>query len=157
VLFKRAISLGLLAIAGISFACSDGGGAAQQPQPTLAVAEVTVNLTNWAIEPSSANVPAGKVAFVAVHPEEHGDHGSTTAGATHQLVVARLDPGKPAGTSQFGAPVLNLSGIGIGETKTGEAMLEPGVYELGCLVVEQVDGQSVNHYQQGMFTTITVE
>jgi hypothetical protein len=36
-------------------------------------------------------------------------------------------------------------------------MLAPGVYELACLLVEDVGGERVNHYERGMHTTITVQ
>ncbi len=76
------------------------------------------------------------------------------AGATHQLVVARLEDGADVGETKFGAPVLNLADIKVGEEKTGEAVLEPGRYELSCLVV---DGDDVNHYEEGMYALLTVE
>jgi uncharacterized cupredoxin-like copper-binding protein len=49
-----------------------------------------------------------------------------------------------------------MSDIEIGETATGAVTLEPGTYEMACLVVEEVDGETVNHYEKGMYTTITV-
>lgn len=119
---------------------------------------ITVNLKNWAVEPSSETAAAGTVTFRATHEEEgHGGHGADEAGATHQLVVARLEDGAEVGQSKFGRPVLNLADIKVGEEKTGEAVLEPGKYELSCLVVEEVDGEVVNHYEEGMYALLTVE
>lgn len=119
-------------------------------------ASITVNLKNWAIEPSSATVKAGTVTFRATHEEEgHGGHGAGEAGATHQLVVARLQDGADVGETKFGAPVLNLADIKVGEEKTGKAVLEPGRYELSCLVVDGDD--NVNHYEKGMYALLIVE
>ncbi|MBA4180571.1 MAG: hypothetical protein C0506_08295 [Anaerolinea sp.] len=123
-----------------------------------AESSVTVNLKNWSIEPSSATLAAGTVKFTATHEAEHGGMAMAgQEGATHQLVVLPLPQGAKAGQSKFGAPVLNLSDIKPGETKTGQAALAPGTYELACLVVEQVDGKAVNHYEKGMFAQVTVK
>lgn len=119
---------------------------------------VTVNLKNWAIEPSSKTLAPGMVKFTAMHEMEHGSANMAGAeGATHQLVVLPLPAGEKAGQSKFGAPVLNLSEIKPGETKSGQAELAPGTYELACLVVEQVGGKAVNHYEKGMYAQITVK
>lgn len=147
---------GLLFGTALVLGCGNDDGDETPSPAATAVAELTVNLTNWAIEPSGDTVPAGQVTFVAVHPEGHGGHGDDEGGEIHQLLVAPLADGKEAGKGQFGSPVLNLSDIEVGETRTGEATLEPGTYELACLVVEEVDGVTVNHYEQGMYTTITV-
>ncbi len=145
---------------GAAFVVACGGDDDDETAPAAdgaPVSAVTVNLTNWEMEPSSGVLKAGKVTFAATHVEEHGGHGASEGGETHQLFVARLPDGKKGGKGDFGSPVLNLSEIKMGETKTGDAALEPGTYELACLVVEQVNGKSVNHYEKGMYTTVTVE
>lgn len=151
------VLIGLLV--GATFLVACGGDDADETAPVdgTPVSAVTVNLTNWAMEPSSGVLKAGKVAFTATHVEEHGGHGASEGGETHQLLVARLPDGKKGGKGDFGSPVLNLSEIKMGESKTGEVTLEPGTYELACLVVEQVNGKSVNHYGKGMYATVTVE
>lgn len=144
---------------GVAFVVACGGeddGTAPAADGTP-VSAVTVNLTNWAMGPSSGVLKAGEVTFTATHVEEHGGHGASEGGETHQLLVARLPEGKKGGKGDFGSTVLNLTEIKMGETKTGEATLEPGTYELACLVVEQVNGKSVNHYEKGMHSTVTVE
>lgn len=154
---------GLALLATVAVAC---GGDDDEPDVTLTASasggeaggSITVNLKNWAVEPSSTTVKAGTVTFIATHEEEdHGGHGADEAGATHQLVVARLDEGAKIGEANFGRPVLNLADIKVGEEKPGEAVLEPGKYELSCLVVDQVDGEAVNHYEEGMYALLTVE
>ncbi|MCC6387231.1 MAG: hypothetical protein IT302_07615 [Dehalococcoidia bacterium] len=147
---------GLAALTALAVAC---GGDNEAPAPSGAGdasgASLAVNLKNWAIEPSSATVKAGTVTFRATHKEDgHGGHGAGEAGATHQLVVARLEEGAEVGQTKFEPPVLNLANIKLGEEKTGKAMLEPGRYELSCLVV---DGDKVNHYKEGMYALLTVE
>ena len=148
--------IGLLLAPALVLGCADGDDDdASSPVPT-AEAEVTVTLTNWAIEPSVDELAAGDVTLAAIHAEEHGGHGASEGGETHQLLVAPLAEGQEAGKGKFGSPVLNLPDIKVGETATGQATLEPGIYELACLVVEEVDGETVNHYEEGMYTTITV-
>lgn len=120
---------------------------------------VTVRLTNWKVEPSANEVPAGKVTFTAVHPKDdggHGGHGATEAGAVHQLVVVPLEEGAKAGESRFGTPLLNLADIKLGESKSATVDLPPGRYELNCLVVEKMADKDVNHYSEGMYALLTV-
>ena len=154
-LFVSVAILGLLGL--VAVACGgdddDDGDVVGDGTP---VSEVTVNLTNWEMEPSSSTLAAGMVKFTATHMEEHGAMDMGEGGATHQLWVARLPQGAKAGQSKFESPVVNLTDIKPGESKTAEAELEPGTYELACLVVEQVNGKSVNHYEKGMYTQVTV-
>jgi uncharacterized cupredoxin-like copper-binding protein len=157
------ILVALLAIAGlVAAACggddagSDTGGTDMGGSGTTADgSSVTVHLTNWAVEPSAKTLTAGKIKFTTMHDMDHTAM-SGKEGATHQLVVARLPDGAKAGQSKFGSPVVNLTDIKPGETKTAEAELSPGTYELACLVVEQVNGKNVNHYEKGMYTQLTV-
>ncbi|MGK2966649.1 MAG: hypothetical protein ACSLFM_13745 [Tepidiformaceae bacterium] len=155
-------TLGLLA----AFASACGGDDDSDATLTESVdgsgsaTDITVNLKNWAVEPSSNTIKAGPVTFRAIHEEGasgagHGAMGA--AGATHQLLVARLKDDADVGDGEFGKPVLNLADIRPGDEKTGEAVLEPGRYELSCLVVERVDGKDVNHYEEGMFALLTVQ
>lgn len=151
------VGLALLAVAASCGGDDDDAGAGPTTSAGTGAAgsSITVNLKNWAVEPSASTVKAGTVTFRATHEEEgHGGHGAGEAGATHQLVVARLQDGANVGQTKFGAPVLNLADIKVGEEKTGKAVLEPGRYELSCLVV---DGDNVNHYEEGMYALLTVE
>jgi len=155
VIAASALSLGLLA------ACGDGdSGTAPADSTGAGGTPVTVRLTNWKVEPSASEVPAGKVTFTALHPSDDGGghgHGAMEAGATHQLVVAPLDEGARAGESRFTNPVVNLSDIKVGQSKTATVDLAPGKYELNCLVVEKVNGTNVNHYTEGMYALLTVK
>jgi hypothetical protein len=155
--------LGLVGL--IAAACGDddtsgktdmdmGGGTGS----AASASSLTVNLKNWAIQSSSKTLAAGKVTFTATHAAEHGAMNMDgQEGATHQLLVAPLPQGAKAGQGKFGKPVLNLTDIKPGETKTGEAELAPGTYEVACLVVEQVKGKTVDHYEKGMYALVTVK
>jgi len=155
--------LAFVSLVVLSFASSCGDGEAEDDSPptdanATPVSAVTIMLTNWAIEPSASVLAAGKVTFTATHPQDHGaGHGASEGGATHQLLVAPLEAGGKAGQSKFGNPVLNLTDIKPGETKMAEIDLAPGRYEIACLVVEQVAGKSVSHYEKGMHTVVVVQ
>lgn len=163
------LGVGLLPAAAFGCGGDDDEGDATAAQGTAtatstdpsreAPTSITVNLKNWAVEPSATTVKAGTVRFTATHEDEdHGsEHGEAEAGATHQLVVAPLEDGAEIGEGNFGRPALNLADIGVGEEKSGEAELQPGRYELSCLVVEEVDGEDVNHYDEGMYALLVVE
>ncbi len=133
----------------------DHGSSGMNMNSNSPASNVTVNLSNWAMSPSSNTLTAGTVKFTANH--EAAQHGMNDGGATHQLMVARLPDGAKAGQSKFSSIALNLGDIKPGESKSGEAQLTTGTYEVACLVVEQVNGKSVNHYEKGMYTTVVVK
>lgn len=172
------VLLGVLALPALLVACdgddddvagvpAPGDETATQPGQQQAspspsgdedIQELTVDLKNWAIEASDSKVEAGTIRFVAKHTMEgHGDHDADEGGMVHQLVVAPLDEGAEVGESKFGAPVVNLTDIEMGEEKTIDVELEPGRYEMACLVVEDVDGEKINHYEKGMYALLEVE
>ncbi|MFN0148399.1 MAG: hypothetical protein ACKVT1_18005 [Dehalococcoidia bacterium] len=149
--------LGFAVLIGVGAGIGACGGGDPPEETSTPASEVTVNLTNWAMEPTSRTLAAGTVRFVVTHEMAHGAaHGEGEEGATHQLIVARLPDGAKAGQNKFGTPLINLGGIKPGEVKTAEATLEPGTYELACQEVEEVSGRSVNHYVKGMYTSVTV-
>ena len=44
-----------------------------------------------------------------------------------------------------------------GESGSFTVNLTPGTYELGCVIVETVGGETFTHHEKGMHTTLTVE
>ena len=161
-----ALAASLAAVGFIGAACggddagSNTGGMDMGGSPPAASdgSSVTVNLKNWAVVPSGKTLKVGMVKFTATHEMEHGGMNMAgQEGATHQLLVAKLPDGEKAGKSKFGTPVVNLTDIKPGETKTAEVELTPGTYELACLVVEQVGGKTVNHYEKGMYAQVTAK
>lgn len=155
---SRLLVLSAISLITIALAAGCAGDDEPQTEPkanATPVAAIDVLLENWAIVPSSSALAAGTVTFTAIHEASHDAHGNA-GGVTHQLLVARLDDDAKAGKSAFGSIVLNLSDIKTGETRVGTADLAAGRYELACLVVEEVDGKAVNHYEKGMYTTVVV-
>ncbi len=117
--------------------------------------DLTVELRNWSVEPSLLVLNAGRVTILAIHPAHddhgHGHGGHSGGGEVHDLVVLeRLADG----STRF---VARTPAIPVGEEYVLEVELAPGEYELLCDVVEQVDGQAVSHYENGMTVTIRVE
>jgi uncharacterized cupredoxin-like copper-binding protein len=155
----RAIVLAaLLLTAAAAVACGGDDDDSSRPRTSVPrTSTLTVELTNWAVTPSVAVLQAGAVTITATHAPEHGGHGASEGGEVHQLILAPLEEGARSGESKFGLTLINLADIKIGESKVADMTLEPGTYELACLVVEDVDGEKVNHYEKGMHTAITVQ
>jgi Cu+-exporting ATPase len=110
---------------------------------------VRVTLENWSINLSSESVDSGEVTFEAVHDSSHGHDGSD-AGRTHDLLVFRVDSG--GGLTLVGrTPALEP-----GDEASLTLALEPGEYELQCSVVEEIDGETVVHLEEGMHARLTV-
>ena len=106
-------------------------------------ADITVHssLNEFVIAPDLSSMPAGNIEFTA---ENIGDQ-------VHELAVARVaDDGS-----------LNVLGeiedLAAGAIGTITLTLEPGNYQLACLIVPGQSGSLVDHYQEGMHTDIIVE
>lgn len=153
---RFAFVLAVVAAGVAVFAACGGGDDSPSAGSGPPVSAVTVKLTNWAVTPTSRTLAAGKVTFTAVHVMDHMDS-APNGGAMHQLLIAPLPAGAKAGQGKYGKPALNLTDIKMGDEKTAEVDLAPGTYELSCSVVEDVKGKTVNHYEKGMYTTVTVK
>ncbi len=125
--------IGLLAAVGvalIALACSDE------------VAQVEVELTEWAVRPSVSTVAAGPVRLVA--------HNRSAGGMVHELELLAV---RPDGQRE---PVAEVEDVAPGAVKSFTTRLKPGTYELACLIAAGEDGSPVDHYQAGMHATLTV-
>jgi uncharacterized cupredoxin-like copper-binding protein len=157
--FRILLSLGAVGAIVLAAAACGGGEASGEKPTTLAAVPataVTVKLSNWHVSASADTLAAGTVRITAVHDENHG-HGAPEGGAVHQLMVAPLAAGEKAGAHKYGAPVLNLTDLKPGESREASVALTPGTYEFACLVVEDVDGKQVAHYEKGMYAAVTVK
>jgi hypothetical protein len=121
----------------------DGGFASDDPH------YVAVELRNWDIVLSRESVAAGPVTFEAAHEEDHA-HGGGDAGRIHDMVVYQL---APDGTSEIVARTAELSN---GQSERLTVSLAPGEYEVECSVVEEVDGETVVHREEGMRARLVV-
>ena len=111
--------------------------------------EVVVKLTDWAVTPSSDSVPAGPVAFRAVHVVAPGE-APNAGGEIHDLAVLQRQP-------DGGYKLIAKTGpIAMGDEASLAVNLARGAYELECDVVETVGGRAISHYDEGMHTAFTV-
>ncbi len=101
---------------------------------------VQVDLHEYVVTPDKASVKAGAIKFVA----------ENTGAEVHELAV--LKKNADGSFDNQG----EIEDIDAG--KGGEVILElePGDYELACVIVPGEAGSEVDHYQQGMLVTFTV-
>lgn len=101
---------------------------------------VQVDLHEYTITPDKASVSAGAIKFVAAN----------NGTAVHELAVLK----KNADGSLDNQGEIEDVDPG----KGGEVILklEPGDYELACVIVPGEAGSKVDHYQQGMLVAFTV-
>ncbi|WP_256687744.1 cupredoxin domain-containing protein [Halococcus qingdaonensis] len=102
--------------------------------------KVRVVLNEWQVKPDAKSVPSGQVTFNAVNKGHE----------VHELVVReRSDDGAYEELDE-------VDDIGKGTSKKLQMKLEPGTYELACLIVEEENGETEDHYKLGMHETIEV-
>lgn len=142
-------------LATLSLAAACGGddangmgrsmGSGGMMNTTAPEGSITVNLTNWSVDPAKSEAKAGSVTFWAVHDMGHGGgHGNTEGGVTHDLQVMKK---RDDGSFQL---IGQVQGLTMGQAKELTLDLAPGDYELSCNVVEQIKGATVGHYAKGM-------
>ncbi|MDA0364431.1 MAG: hypothetical protein O3B31_03135 [Chloroflexi bacterium] len=95
---------------------------------------VNVDLDEWAITPDVAEIAAGRVRFVAHN---------RSRGMVHELAVLRV------GADGQKHEVAEIENVGPATDGEFVADLEPGNYELACLIAPGEAGSTVDHYQQG--------
>ncbi|HSE44161.1 MAG TPA: hypothetical protein VLA89_02415 [Gemmatimonadales bacterium] len=122
------------------------GGMMGDSQPA---GSIRVDLLNWEVRPSQGSAKSGEVTFWAVHEMGH-QHMSEEGGVTHDLQVMRK---RPDGSFDL---VGQVQGLRMGEAKALTLELDPGEYELSCIVVEDINGTLVGHYPKGMVADFTV-
>jgi uncharacterized cupredoxin-like copper-binding protein len=102
---------------------------------------VAVDLTEYAVEPSAVAVAAGNIQLDA----------RNSGAEVHELYVLRIEDA--GGFDVIG----EIEDIDPGASGTIRLQLEPGDYQLACLIVPGEVGSTVDHYQEGMYTEFTVE
>ena len=125
---------------GGSSGSGDGGDNGSANRNSAGDRTMRVVLEEWQVKPDAASIPAGTVTFNAVN-EGH---------ETHELVVRqRNDDGAYEELDE-------VDDVAKGETKQLRMDLAPGTYELCCLIVEEEDGETEDHYKLGMHTEVRV-
>lgn len=102
---------------------------------------VEVGLIEYAVSSDKSSVKAGKIKFVAEN---------TSKSQVHELAVLRkMDDGQFDNEGE-------IEDIGAGEGGEVILDLEPGDYELACLIAAGEAGSTVDHYEEGMKIPFTV-
>jgi uncharacterized cupredoxin-like copper-binding protein len=101
---------------------------------------VDVDLTEWTVRPSVAEVKSGRVTFTA--------HNRST-GMVHELAILRVADGDKT-------EVKEIEDLDPGKSESVTVTLKPGEYELACLLVPGEAGSTADHYKEGMHTTFHV-
>ena len=146
------------AVATSSAAPSDAPSATVTSAAPSQATTVSVALQEFAIVPSVASAPAGKVTFVAKN---------TGPDDVHEMVVLRtdLDPaalpvdndGKADEEGDGITSIGETGDVAVGATKDVAFDLAPGKYVLICNIVQtEPDGSIEAHYKVGMRTAFTV-
>ncbi len=118
--------------------------------PALGPRDVRIELTNFDLGISRRSIGAGDVRLVVEHPEERGHaRGGAQPGERHDVLIMRV-----AGEER--TIVTRSAVLDSGESQELAVTLEAGEYELVCSIVEVVEGERVNHAEEGMRATFTV-
>lgn len=124
-----------------------GGGEETGGEPSASAdagdadATVTVGLIEYTVTPDDGSVPAGSIRFEATNESD---------AMVHELAVLRVEDN--GDLENMG----EIEDIAIGDSGTVTIDLEPGNYQLACLLVPGEADSTTDHYQEGMFTEFTV-
>ena len=121
------------------------GGTTPEAQSTTASGTaddtVEVGLIEYSVTSDKASVKAGRIKFVAEN---------TSKSQVHELAVLRkMDDGQFDNEGE-------IEDIGAGDGGEVVLELEPGDYELACLIAAGEAGSTVDHYEEGMKIPFTV-
>ena len=122
--------------------------------------ETTVDVTvqEFAVIPAESSAPAGDVTFDVTNegPDD-----------VHEFVVFKTDLAPDAlPTAADGSVdeegegvelIDEIEDIAVGDTPTLTVTMDAGSYVFICNIVEEEDGETIAHYQQGMRVAFTVE
>jgi Cu+-exporting ATPase len=122
-----------------------------ESEAALAANETRVGLSNFDVDVSRDELPAGDVVLLVEHEKQRGhSEDAGQPGAHHDLVVMRINDD---GSREIAGRTAMLDD---GEESELRLSLAPGEYELFCSVVEEVGDATADHYALGMRETITV-
>jgi hypothetical protein len=158
------LSAVLLAVAAVASGCGDGDGGSEKTAAQAPACDpvgegggrpVSVALNEFSVEVVPVSVAAGEVTF------DLRNEGAEP----HELVVVRAE--SPAELSvvegrvdedalQAGAFIGEVESFAAGATCEGTFELAAGSYVLFCNLVEEEDGETESHFEEGMATTFQV-
>ncbi len=124
---------------GQGSAGSTDAGASVTPDAS-ADSVVAVTLDEYTVEPGTDSVEAGTIQFVADNAGKE----------IHELYVLKVREG---GFDVVG----EIEYIEAGASGAMALELQPGEYQLACLIVPGEADSTVDHFKEGMYTEFTVE
>ena len=117
---------------------------------------VTIRLNEYSVAPDAESAVSGPIAFQVTNkgPKEE-----------HEFVVVRTELAPDALPTQSDGSVNEdavdvvdeIEEFPVGETMDLTVDLGPGSYVLICNVVQEQDGQTISHYERGMFRAFTAQ
>ena len=126
--------------AGDAAPTEDGPDATQPDEGTAADVTITAVMGEYTIEPDMPSANAGKIRFVA----------DNTGKEIHELYVLKVREG---GFDVVG----EIENIEAGAARAMTLELQPGEYQLACLIVPGEANSTVDHFKEGMYSEFTVE
>lgn len=164
----------VLLFGGLLVACGgdeDGGakpaeGDAEEGGTTVKVV-MTETEEAWGYELGRSTVPAGLVTFEAVN-EGKFEHelmvypAQDLSQILEEMVMAEMSGEEAGHAEEIEGLVFSVDGeeeleLEPGDDGTFTVNLTPGTYELGCLIVETLGGETFTHHEKGMYATLTVQ
>ncbi len=155
----------VVAVAGSILALTALLSACERREEKAAGTVVNVTMEDWFYKLDRTEVPAGLVTFKVTNKGQF----------THELMVYPPQKDMPhiieelKEAARMGKDVhAEIEGLirsvdgeeelklEPGKSGTFTVNLNPGTYEMGCLVVETVGGETFVHHEKGMYVTITV-
>ena len=127
---------------GVISATEDDAADDREADASRADATVNVSLVDYAVIPDVDTIDAGTVRFAATN-----DSGSLV----HELAVLTVNT--DGSLENLG----EIEDIAPGEGGAITVDLEPGSYQLACLLIPGEAGSTRDHYQEGMWTAFTAE
>lgn len=161
------LTVAALALA-LAVACG-GGGDKEKSAPSGTVVNITAtDGDKYQFVLDKKSVPAGEVSFVVANKGklEHELMVYSQQDLSHLLkeMVAAVKAGEHLSHSSQMIQGLVKDAAGEDELvvepgKSGKftVKLTPGTYELGCLIVETIGAETIDHHGKGMHTTLMVE
>lgn len=159
-----AFPLAALILAALFAACGDDDGDKKGQASSNGGTVVSVTGDEWNFKADKDTVSAGDVTIVFTNK---GKIVHELAVYTKQDISARLAEkvtAKKQGTKTalgdseaIKGWVDELEDVDPGTSKTMTVKLAPGVYELGCLAIENTSEGTFSHHDKKMYTTLTVK
>lgn len=160
------VLVAVLALALLAAACGGDGGGEEAAGGT--VVKVSANDDGeWEFVLDKTTVPAGEVTFeltnegtleheLLVYPEQDispllAEKVAAVEAGQELSISSRID-----GLVEDAAGEHELE-VEPGESGTFTVTLSAGTYELGCIIVETIGGETVDHHGKGMKATLTVQ